>query len=191
VDIGYAELPVLTLAGNGNNADPISLLYTSYSEIQKSRLSEERNSLLPDITLSVFNGTNHYAGSKNYFGYQAGLALPLFFGGQRAKIKSARIEYEIAITEEENLKLQLASRKAALKDELEKYSESVNYFTISGSRLATEIYRTAQKSYQNGDIDFFRFIQSLETATEIELNYLDNLAGYNRIILDLNYLTLN
>jgi len=191
VDIGYAGLPVLTLAGNGNISDPITLLYTSYSEIQKARLSEERNSLLPDITLSVFNGTNNYAGSKNYFGYQAGLALPLFFGGQRAKIKSARIDYEIALTEEENLKLQLASRKAALKDELEKYSESVNYFTNSGSKLAREIYRTAQKSYQNGEIDFFRFIQSLETATEIELNYLDNLAGYNRIILDLNYLTLN
>jgi cobalt-zinc-cadmium resistance protein CzcA len=62
---------------------------------------------------------------------------------------------------------------------------------LGGSRLAAEIYRTAQKSYQNGDIDFFQFILSLETATGIELNYLDNLAGYNRIVLELNYLTFN
>ncbi|MBK6966167.1 MAG: CusA/CzcA family heavy metal efflux RND transporter [Bacteroidales bacterium] len=191
VDIGFSALPVLTVSENGNKPDPQTLLFSAYTDVQKSKLSVERNSLLPDITLSVFNGTNSYSGSKNYPGYQAGLALPLFFGGQRAKIKSARLDYEIALNEEENLKLQLSSRKSALRDELEKYRESVNYFIENGSNLAKEIYRAAQISYQRGETDFFGFIQSLETATEIELNYLDNLAGYNRIVLELNYLTIN
>lgn len=191
VTLSIAKLPVLEIAQNDTNENPLSRLYSSYTEIEKSKLSVERNSLLPDITLSWFKGTNTYAGAKNYYGYQAGLAFPLIFGGQRAKIKSARIGYEIALTEEENLALQLASRKTDLLNELQKYRESVNYFTNSGRNLASEIIRTAQKSYQNGEIDFFRFIQSLETATETELNFLDNLAQYNRIVLDLNYLTFN
>jgi cobalt-zinc-cadmium resistance protein CzcA len=189
--LGFAKLPVLIVSENESAGGQLSKLYSSFTEVQKSKLNVERNSLLPDITLTLFNGTNAYAGAKNYYGYQAGLALPLFFGGQRAKIKSARIGYEIALTEEENLALQLDVRKSALLDEMEKYRESVNYYTLSGNKLAAEIYRTAQKSYQNGEIDFFQLIQSLETATGIEMNYLDNLAGYNRIVLELNYLTFN
>ena len=189
--LSLAKLPVLMLSEKEGSGRELSKLYASFTEVQKSKMKVERNSLLPDITLTLFNGTNAYAGAKNYYGYQAGLALPLIFGGQRAKINAARIGYEIALTEEENLALHLASRKSTLLDELGKYRESVNYYTLTGNKLATEIYRIAQKSYQNGEIDFFQFIQSLETATGIEMSYLDNLAGYNRIVLELNYLTFN
>lgn len=191
IEIRHEKLSPLKLSENEATRNSQAQLLTTFTDIQKAKLGVEKNSLFPDINLSYFNGTNSYAGAENYTGYQAGIAFPLFFGGQRAKIKSARLGYEIAQNEEENLRLQLEARKTALHNELKQYSEAIDYYTSTGNNLAAEIFRTALKSYQSGDIDFFRFIQSLETATEIELNYLENLAGYNRIVLDLNYLTLN
>ena len=46
----------------------------------------------------------------------------------------------------------------------------------------------AQQSYKNGEIDFFDYIQSLENAKDIELQYLENLNAYNRTVIALNYL---
>ena len=41
-----------------------------------------------------------------------------------------------------------------------------------------------------GEIDFFQYIQSVETATNIELTYLENLNAYNQTIIKINYLIL-
>jgi cobalt-zinc-cadmium resistance protein CzcA len=45
-------------------------------------------------------------------------------------------------------------------------------------------------AYENGEIDYFQYIQSLENAAMIELDYLDNLNNYNQTVLELNYLNL-
>ena len=56
--------------------------------------------------------------------------------------------------------------------------------------MATEINKYARMAYENGEIDFFQYIQSLENATIIELDYLDSLNDYNQAMLELNYLNL-
>jgi len=73
---------------------------------------------------------------------------------------------------------------------LEKYRESILYYNRTGKHLAAELIRSAQKSYASGEIDFFRFVQSIDSAVEIELNYLDNLYKYDEVVLEINYLTL-
>ena len=54
----------------------------------------------------------------------------------------------------------------------------------------TLIIKTAEQSFKHGEIDFFQYIQSIETATEIQLTYLDNLNKYNQTVIAINYLTL-
>lgn len=73
---------------------------------------------------------------------------------------------------------------------LDKYRESIQYYEHAGKHLAAELIRSAQKSYAAGEIDFFRFVQSVDSAIEIELNYLDDLYKYNEVVLEINYLTL-
>ena len=50
--------------------------------------------------------------------------------------------------------------------------------------------KTARISYDSGEINFFQYIQSIENALEILLDYLNNLNDYNQIVLEINYLTL-
>ena len=40
------------------------------------------------------------------------------------------------------------------------------------------------------EIDFFQYIQSIETSNQININYLQNLNTYNQIVLEINYLNL-
>jgi len=45
-------------------------------------------------------------------------------------------------------------------------------------------------SYKHGEIDFFQFIQSLENATIIQVDYLDAVNQFNKTQLDLQYINL-
>ena len=77
-----------------------------------------------------------------------------------------------------------------LGSDIRKYEEAIRYYEEDGKELANELSRHAAQSYDAGEIDFFRFVQSMDRATGIELRYLEQLFEYNKLILDLNYLTL-
>ncbi len=159
------------------------------AEYQKTAYTLEKHKLLPDISVNYFVGSNQYANADNYYGFQVGLALPLFFGEQSARIKSNKI----AIDVEENLNSYFYSTlKAAyseLKNELQKYRTNIDYFNASGKSLSNEIMRTSQRSYQEGEIDYFQLLLSTENALNIMLDHLDNVWKYNQTALEINYLT--
>ena len=73
-------------------------------------------------------------------------------------------------------------------NELAKYKEDINYYNQYGKKLSEEIIKVGNRSYQQGEIDFFQYIQSLENATAIQVDYLDNVLQYNKTQLDLQYL---
>ena len=74
--------------------------------------------------------------------------------------------------------------------QLRKYEETLSYYEHDGQHLSEEILKTASVGFQNGEIDFFQYIQSLENAYRITLSYLENLNNYNQTVIALNHLTL-
>ena len=56
--------------------------------------------------------------------------------------------------------------------------------------FSEEIFKTSKVSFENGEINFFQYIQSIENAFKIFLDYLQNLNAYNQTVIKLNYLTL-
>ena len=161
-------------------------LQNSYGE---AVLKIEKNKMLPDLSLNYFTGTNNYENSRYYNGFQVGMAVPLFFGSQKSRIKSSKISLNIQqlLTEYEilSLKNKITEYK---RDEL-KLREGIDYYSTSGKLLYDEILRTALKSFQSGEIDLFKFTSSYENAVQIKLNYLDNVLQYNTIILEQMYLS--
>jgi len=170
-------------------ANPGMQMMKMRTEYQSAMLKVEQNRLLPDLSLSYFNGTNQFTGSKNYQGFQFGMAVPLFFGGQKARIKANKIAVSLNENLQSNFLTTLNSKYFKLNNELMKYRESIDSYNASGKPLSEEIIRTSLKSFNIGEIDFFRLVLSIENALSLTLDYFDNVAKYNQVALEINYLT--
>jgi len=154
--------------------------------LYKSQLNLERNNWLPDINVEYFQGTNSMLKGSMY-GFQIGLSFPVLFSGNLSKNKVAKLGLLQWEEQRKNREAMMNGFLAAKKSELEQKHEAIRYYNESGKTLSDEIIKTAEKSYRNGEIDFFQYIQSLENATNIQLDYLDNLLQYNQAYLELHY----
>ncbi|HNS18702.1 MAG TPA: CusA/CzcA family heavy metal efflux RND transporter [Bacteroidales bacterium] len=183
------EIPVLNSLNRNIDSIPFILWLRSKEALVNAYIGIEKNKLLPDLSFNYFLGTNFFENAKYYHGFEAGLSIPLFFNAQKSKIKASEIamdatnhfsEYEIDL---------LKTKQKELSNAYLKLKELLNYHTETGSKLYDEIIRTAQLSLENGEIDFFTFATSTETALQIQLDYFNNLMNYNSVTLELNYLS--
>jgi cobalt-zinc-cadmium resistance protein CzcA len=153
-------------------------------------LSVEKQKFLPDLSLGYFNGSNQYAGSRNYQGFEIGLAIPLFFGEQKAKVKAGNFARQAALNLKSHYIKMYESHEQKQISQLQKYEEGIVYYRQVGKELSEELKRTALESFNSGEIDYFSFVKSMENAQQIELRYLEDLLNYNVIVLEINYLTI-
>lgn len=178
------SIPENVLSVRGKN------LWDEKQNIAEAQWKLQKNMMLPDVNFSVFTGSNSSL-SKNYSGFEIGLKIPLFFGSHTSKNKAMRLETEIAKTENQNQLVQMGHRIQNLKTVLSQKETALAYFETEGNPLANEILRMAQNSFQQGEIDYFQYIQSIENAYQIKIEYLNSLDEYNQTLLQLHYLTFN
>ena len=114
--------------------------------------------------------------------------MPILFSGNVAKSKVAKLELQAWEQEKLNEEQKMDAYILQSKNTLEQYQQAINYYTENGKKLAAEIIKVANMSYKQGEIDFFQYIQSLENATTIQMEYLDALIEYNKTQLNLQYL---
>ncbi len=165
-------------------------LYDSYYEYftKNKKLNEklQKQLLLPTINVEYFQGNN--AGLSNSLnGFQVGLAVPILSGGYMAKTKAAQLESQSWEQEKQNLTILTENFWKQKQEEIKKYNEAIKYYDEYGKKLSKEIIKVANMSYKHGEIDFFQYITSLENATTIEVDYLENVYNYNKTQIDLQY----
>ncbi len=166
---------------------PMMSVYEQRIAMMQSEYSYAKQQLLPDLSLNYFQGTN--AGlNENLIGYQFGLKIPLLFSGQSSQIKAANISRDIIETEAQQFEIELKSKQEKLLSQLRQHHKALVYYEDTGLSLAKEIAIAAKKSYQAGEINFFRYLESEEEAMKIELNYLTEMHAYNQTVVKLNYL---
>ncbi|WP_026451582.1 CusA/CzcA family heavy metal efflux RND transporter [Aequorivita capsosiphonis] len=187
--VSEQALEKLQLSLLGLEDHPAIDYYDNRNEFFEAKRSLEKQNLLPDISFSYSLGSNSGL-SQNLYAYQIGLKIPLFFSGNASKIKASKIAADVSQRQAEDYEVHLNSRRAQLLNEVSKYEEALKYYETEGKSLSEEILKTANISFKNGEIDFFQYIQSLENAYEIELQYLENLNNYNQAVIAINYLTL-
>jgi len=188
--VPYREIKELQLAETDIESNPGMKYAKQETELHRNLLEVEKNRLLPDITLGYYNGSNRFVGAKNYPSYEAGISIPLFFVEQKARIKGGKIGIQASEKFEEHYKSSLVLRIEELKGELKKYRDHLDYYYSTGRQMSAEIEKEAREGYARGEIDYYRFVESIENVTQIELEFLDWLFQYNNTVLELNYLTL-
>jgi len=164
------------------------VFYENALKMSEHAIDLEQHKLLPDLFAEVFRGTNSGANAKVYPGFQVGLSLPLWFGAQKSKKGTAKIDREQFQLDSENFSLQLENRNQQLLIELKKYTQAIDFYEHEGKQLSDQLILQANEAFQNGEIDFLQFVLLIENSRNIQVNYLQNLHLYNMTVLDINYL---
>jgi len=165
-------------------------LQNQKSALALARHRYELSRLLPGLHVGYFVGINNSFSDKAYPGYEIGVSIPLVFGPYVNRARMAAIDRQIAIRQMLNHASLQEAELAVLRSEMDVYYNSLNQFNRSGNILSEELEKYARLSYEQGQIDFFRYIQSLEQAEWIQLDYLENLLKYNHAVLRFNYYIL-
>jgi heavy metal efflux system protein len=179
-------IPNITLV-DGSNKDIYNSYFENITKTYQSNVKLQKKQYLPDINLEYFQGKNNGL-SQSLYGFQVGLSVPILFGGVKAKNIVAKLELQSWEQQKQNEQTKIEQFIAQKKSELIKHEEGIKYYKEYGEKLGKEIIKVADMSYKHGEIDFFQYITSLENATSIQVDYLENVLQYNKTQFDLQYL---
>jgi len=196
---GLEPLNVDPLPEDSLKMNPAVLQQQQQIIINSDRIRLERRKLLPEITLGysqqyLIKGFNPAGITREYFpgtrvaGFQIGLGIPLINGAQRARLKSATIERQIAETTLTNLQNILRADYLKQVAEVSKQYEALDYYQSSALNEASEMLRISQFAFEKGEIGYVEHLQNLSQAINIRIGYLEALHQYSQGTIQLNYL---
>jgi cobalt-zinc-cadmium resistance protein CzcA len=184
-----------------NNNPTLKLLYQN-ALIAEQNKKLEQASILPAFSVGYFNqsliGTQTINGndvvfdaSKRFQGVNIGITVPLTFVSSKSKFKALDLKQQAIHNQAENEKIVLQSQ---LQTAFQKYSQNIeqyHYFKNIALPNAEVIINTAKVEFKSGDIAYIEYLQALQTASEIQLGYLQTINQLNQSIIDIKFITNN
>ena len=139
------------------------------------------------IGFQTINGADKYFGAGNRFSVvNIGIAIPLTYGATKARIKSIEYQKQSLAQQAEYEKKQLQSQLQNTMTQYEQDVKQYNYYKSNALPNAEEIVKSAQLGYRTGDISYVEYLYALQTATDIQLNYLQSIQQINQTVININ-----
>jgi cobalt-zinc-cadmium resistance protein CzcA len=168
-------------------------------EVANARIAVEKSKGLPDLILgynqqlvvSGFNPANinrAYSPGTRIAGIQLGVALPLFNGANRARVKSERLSAQIAQTNYQQTQSQIRLRYDQEIQQYQKFRQTVDYYVTNGLKQADEQLRIAQVSFNLGEIGYIEYIQNMSAAVQIKLAYVEAVSHLNQSAIQIQFI---
>ena len=159
----------------------------------------ERNRVLPDLMVGAYiqsltgiqnvNGQDiFYPRSKQFTGFQLGLAIPLWIKPNLARAKAAAFQEEATRKSAQHFETILTGHYEQALRELDKNTATLNYYETSALQNAELILSQSRKAFHAGEIGYIEYLQSLKISVGIRANYLQALNQYNQSIVTLEFL---
>ena len=151
----------------------------------------ERLMLFPEFKVGYFrqNITETDIRLRGLQGFTFEVAIPLWFRPQQAAIQRSKIASLQAQERLELGKQQLSNALEKNLSEVQKYQQVLDYYLDRGLDQARLIRNTASLQMEEGEIDFFQYLQSMQRYTQTRLQYFETLRNYNLAIIELEYLS--
>jgi cobalt-zinc-cadmium resistance protein CzcA len=196
-DTDFKPLQVSTLLDSTAiaNHPTIKALYQDIIIAEQTKKVEKAQGL-PDFTIGytnqsligfqTINGQEQYFNSGNRFSYvSVGVSIPLTFGATKARIKS--LDYQKQAIEA-NTKQQQILLETQFQNAIQQYQQDLqefNYYQQQALPNANDIVSSAQLGYRTGDISYVEYLYALQTATDIQLNYLKSIQQVNQSVINI------
>ena len=180
------------------NNPSLKILYQQ-AVIAEQNKKLETASTLPDFNVGYFNqsligvqninGADvNFDGSKRFQGFNVGISIPITFFSNTSKIKSLDYKQQALQKEADNGKLILQNQ---LQNAFQQYNQNLsqyNYYKSTALPNADIIISTAKVGFKSGDIGYIEYLQALQTATDVQLSYLQSVNQINQSIVNINFL---
>lgn len=180
------------IAGNSS----LKLLYQEAVIAEKIKKVEIAQTL-PDFRVGYFNqsiiGFQNVNGNDVYFdagdrftGFNVGVSIPLTFFSNTAKIKSLEYKKQALEKTADYARMQMKSQLQSAFSEYNQLLSRFNYYKTQALPNAELIVKTATLAFRNGEIGYVEYVQALQTATDVQLNYLQSVNQLNEAIININ-----
>ncbi|TVT42610.1 CusA/CzcA family heavy metal efflux RND transporter [Hymenobacter setariae] len=184
--------PVAPLApadtlGLSADSNPQLGLLRQQAAVSQQQTKVESLRRLPDVRLGYFNQSINREGSFSVV--QAGLAVPLLGGVQKARVAAARLGQQVADQQLTYAQSQLTTQLATLRQQLARARASLDYYERAALPQAKLILDTAEKSFRAGDIEYVEYVVNTQPAWQIQESYLDQVRQYDDLVVGLLALT--
>ena len=157
--------------------------YNSKYKTACEKVKVEKTKFSPELQVGYFNQSiNGHAG---YAGWQVGLSIPVWAFPKINSYKASKTEKLIAENELVWQLSQLDVTTANLIAEMNKYFDRLNYFNDYSLNSADLIEETAIKKFKQKAMDSNTYLQSIDIAYKIRLDYIETLKNYNNKAIEL------
>jgi cobalt-zinc-cadmium resistance protein CzcA len=161
--------------------------YTSRYELARSNWRVEQSRFFPELSAGYFR--QQIDGVAGFEGWQAGVAIPLWFLPRAAATRQARIDMDMAKNTLEFQQRNLQLTVDNLLAELQKLFEEISYYNSHGLVQADLLIKTANLQYEKEDIGYLEYMQAIQAALSIRESYLGAVNRYNQLAVKLEFYT--
>lgn len=180
------------------NHPTIKAFYQEMEIAEKSK-NVEKSQGLPEFSLGYTNqsliGFHTVNGQEKYYNAgnrlnvaNIGVSIPLTFGATKARIQSLDYQKQLA---QSNAKFQQKQLTTQLENALSQYEQDVQqyeYYVKQAIPNAEKIVKAGQLGYKTGEISYVEYLFALQTATNIQLKYLESIQQVNQSVITINSL---
>ncbi len=142
-----------------------------------------KSNYFPELKAGFF--TQNINELNHLYGWQIGVAFPLWLPKQQADIKQSKIESEIALNTLEYQKIQLYYEIENLLFILNKNFRQIRYYQENALPQAELLIKTATAQLNTEEIDYTEFLQSISMAIDIKQAYYLTIHDYNQTAIQL------
>ncbi len=184
------------------NQNPMLALAMQQVAIASAKKNVEKALVKPEFMAGYFlhsltgnqevnDKTVFYNGVPRFQGINLGISIPLFGKANKARIQASETEILLQQKNSEQLKNQLNSQFLQQIQEQKTNQSLLDYYTQTALPNGEIIGKNATKAYQNGEIGYVEYLQSLETVLSIQQNYLQAINAFNQNAINIQYLLNN
>lgn len=171
------------------NESPLLNYYSTEIDVAESAWKAEKANFLPK--LNVGYKWQSIDGNSGFYGWEAGISVPLAFFSQSGKTKASKIDFQIANRQYEQKELEL---KAGYNQQISRYlmlQQVLDYYIKEALPLADEQIQASNLAYRLGSIDYVQFIQNTEAAIGTKQDFLMQQVEYFELSAQLKFITGN
>ncbi len=127
----------------------------------------------------------------NFFGFELGVAVPLFYGATKAKVKAAKKGREIAELEMRQEQMEKERDYRLGYHRLQNAIKRMEYYNGENIEKSDTIKTLSTTEYENGEISYVEYVNALQESIDMRMKHADVINEYNEAVIALLGLSNN